>query len=57
MPRLRNSTTGAVVNVSDEKAARMPAVWAPVEGGAKPAKKAAATKKAAAAPAADKPTE
>lgn len=42
MPRLRNTQSGAVVSVSDEKAARMGSEWEPVKA---PAKKAASSKK------------
>lgn len=31
MPRLRNTATGAVVNVNDATAARLGSGWAPVE--------------------------
>ncbi|MFE9955840.1 hypothetical protein [Micromonospora sp. NPDC005299] len=31
MPRLRNATTGVVVNVSDEKAERLGSGWAPLD--------------------------
>jgi hypothetical protein len=45
MPRLRNSITGVVVNVSDEKAARLGATFVPVEAPTKaPAKKASSRK-------------
>lgn len=50
MTRLRNSVTGVVVSVSDEKTDRLGSAWAPVE---KPAPKPA-TK---AAPKAKKPDE
>lgn len=46
MPRLRNSQSGAVVSVSDEKAARMGSEWEPVK--AAPEKKAPAKKSASA---------
>lgn len=46
MPRLRNSVTGVTVNVSEEKAASMPDVWAPVAAVKKAAKKRAPRKKA-----------
>jgi len=42
MPRLRHIKSGAVVSVSDEKAARLDAEWEPVD--APPAKKAPAKK-------------
>lgn len=46
MGRLRNVKSGAVVSVTDEKAARLGAEWEPVDLPAKkaPAKKAAASK-------------
>ena len=43
MPRLRNVQTGAVVSVSEEKAARLGSGWEPADKPAPaPAKKAAA---------------
>ena len=45
MARLRNSDSGAVVSVSDEKADRMGPEWVPVEKPA-PAKKSTPAKKA-----------
>lgn len=45
MPRLRNTKSGAVISVRDEKVALMGAEWASVDSKAAPAKKAAATKK------------
>lgn len=47
MPRLRSTQSGAVVSVTDEKAARLGSEWEPVEKVAPkaPAKKAASPKK------------
>ena len=47
MARLRNISSGAVVSVSDEKAARMGGEWEPADKPAPkaPAKKAASSKK------------
>lgn len=43
MPRLRNVSTGAVVNVSDEKAAVLGAEWQPIdEQATKPARRKSA---------------
>lgn len=52
MPRLRNTATGAVVNVSEEKAARLGPEWEPAETGEKP-KRGRAKAKPEEAPAAD----
>ena len=42
MVRLRHATSGALVDVPDEKAARLGSEWAPVETAAKaPARRAA----------------
>ena len=46
MARLRHTKSGAVVSVSDEKAARMGSEWEPADEKPKaPAKKAASPKK------------
>ncbi len=44
MPRLKNSKSGAIVSVSDEKAELLGAEWVPVEAKKTPAKKAASSK-------------
>lgn len=44
MARIRNTKSGAVVSVSDEKAARMGGEWEPVEAPKAPAKKSASKK-------------
>ena len=44
MPRLRHIKSGAVVSVTDEKADRLGAEWAPVEAKKAPAKKSASSK-------------
>lgn len=44
MPRLRNTHSGAVVSVSDEKAARMGGEWEPVEVPKSSAKRSTSSK-------------